>query len=393
MIRTVLVCVLAVVVALVTEFSSVPRAQAAAPAAPVESSVAEVAVVDPSIGRMGSYSPAGRLVTPSAVRASPARQRSLQSAKPTITGTVSAGFRLRARAGTWTTGTSFSYQWYANGRAIRGATHPTFLVTRAQVGQQVAVRVTGTQSGYRTVGVPSARTAKVARSTRPSIAGEQSIGTVLTAKTGTWTSRTSLRYQWYANGRAINGATHRTYRVSSSRQAQRITVTVTGRRSGYATVARTSAQTHRIARVGRPSIHGLPRVARQLQARTGTWAAGTSFRYQWYVNGVAVRGATARTFTVRPAHVGDRVRVRVIGSRSGYATISRTTAATARVTYPNRTAPATRTTCPRWAPIKGNASSMIYHLQGQQFYRVTHPEDCFRTEAAARAAGYRKSLR
>lgn len=52
--------------------------------------------------------------------------------------------------------------------------------------------------------------------------------------------------------------------------------------------------------------------------------------------------------------------------------------------------------CPTNAPIKGNRSSSgewIYHVQGQQAYNRTIPEDCFATEDAARAAGYRRALR
>jgi hypothetical protein len=45
--------------------------------------------------------------------------------------------------------------------------------------------------------------------------------------------------------------------------------------------------------------------------------------------------------------------------------------------------------CPSHAPIKGNASSMIYHRPGQQYYAVTTPEECFRNAASAEAAGYR----
>jgi len=45
--------------------------------------------------------------------------------------------------------------------------------------------------------------------------------------------------------------------------------------------------------------------------------------------------------------------------------------------------------CPANAPIKGNESSMIYHMPGQRYYDVTVPEECFASEAAAQAAGYR----
>jgi len=47
--------------------------------------------------------------------------------------------------------------------------------------------------------------------------------------------------------------------------------------------------------------------------------------------------------------------------------------------------------CAEGYPIKGNASSMIYHLPGQSSYDNTIPEICFATEEDAAAAGYRAS--
>jgi len=49
--------------------------------------------------------------------------------------------------------------------------------------------------------------------------------------------------------------------------------------------------------------------------------------------------------------------------------------------------------CPSSAPIKGNASSMIYHVPGGEFYDRTVPEQCFSSESDAVAAGYRASKR
>jgi methylphosphotriester-DNA--protein-cysteine methyltransferase len=49
--------------------------------------------------------------------------------------------------------------------------------------------------------------------------------------------------------------------------------------------------------------------------------------------------------------------------------------------------------CPAGYPIKGNASSRIYHMPGQSAYEVTEPEFCFATEDAATAAGYRAAKR
>ncbi|MEA2511389.1 MAG: hypothetical protein QOJ59_876 [Thermomicrobiales bacterium] len=49
--------------------------------------------------------------------------------------------------------------------------------------------------------------------------------------------------------------------------------------------------------------------------------------------------------------------------------------------------------CPADFPIKGNASSRIYHLPGEPTYEATHPEICFATEEAAVELGYRARKR
>lgn len=50
--------------------------------------------------------------------------------------------------------------------------------------------------------------------------------------------------------------------------------------------------------------------------------------------------------------------------------------------------------CPATHPIKGNrGDEWIYHMPGQSAYKTTKPEECFSTEDAAKAAGYRKSQR
>lgn len=57
-----------------------------------------------------------------------------------------------------------------------------------------------------------------------------------------------------------------------------------------------------------------------------------------------------------------------------------------------RAAP-TGSTCPAGFPVKGNASSMIFHTPGGAFYAKTRPEVCFRTPQDAQQAGYRASQR
>ncbi|MEH0110243.1 hypothetical protein V6N00_11070 [Tersicoccus sp. MR15.9] len=82
---------------------------------------------------------------------------------------------------------------------------------------------------------------------------------------------------------------------------------------------------------------------------------------------------SAATTTLKASAVSVRRTVTVVTSRAG----------TAR--------PSSPWTCPSWAPIKGNASSGIFHRPGQRYYAVTKPEVCFTSSAAAVANGYRAS--
>ena len=49
--------------------------------------------------------------------------------------------------------------------------------------------------------------------------------------------------------------------------------------------------------------------------------------------------------------------------------------------------------CPLSHPVKGNASSGIYHLPASRFYDKTSPERCYRDAAAAEADGMRAPKR
>lgn len=239
--------------------------------------------------------------------------------------------------------------------------------------------------------------AAVALSTRaltapkPTITGTAAVGSKLTVKTGTWTARTTLSFRWYANGTAIAKATARTYTVTSAQQGKRFTVKVTGKKAGYTTTSKMSAATAKAPKTASPTVSGTRQVTKTLTAKTGTWTTGTTFTYRWYANGKAISKATNRTLKLGATQAGKSITVTVTGRKSGYTTVSKKSPATAKIGYPSRTARASLWNCPSWAPIKGNADSGIYHMPGQRFYTRTQPEECFRTETAARNAGYRRS--
>ena len=57
------------------------------------------------------------------------------------------------------------------------------------------------------------------------------------------------------------------------------------------------------------------------------------------------------------------------------------------------TVPDEQHTCPDEFPIKGNASSRIFHKPGESSYEATNPEICFATDEVAMSMGYRPRKR
>lgn len=99
-----------------------------------------------------------------------------------------------------------------------------------------------------------------------------------------------------------------------------------------------------------------------------------------------------------PANVSGKWTVRMNTQGAYKATASsaryvKVVAAPKPAPKPTSSKPVSAWNCPSWAPIKGNASSGIYHMSYQAYYSRTKPEICFATEAAAVKAGYRKSKR
>ncbi|MEB4614502.1 excalibur calcium-binding domain-containing protein, partial [Leucobacter sp. M11] len=258
----------------------------------------------------------------------------LAPATPIITGTPRVGQPLKATAGTWApAGTATSAQWLRNGVAIPGATTLSYTPSAADATAKLTVRVTGSLPGYRSEhrdAAPVTITGLLTTAT-PGISGNLWAGQKVTATAGAWTAGTALSYQWLRNGTAIKGATGSSYVLVAADSATRLTVRVTGTKSGYVTASAISAQKTvlRTLAGATPKLSGTARSGQTLKAAVGTWTAGTTLKTQWLRNGAPIAGATGASYRLTNADSGTRVSVRVTGSRSGYATATKQSAARA----------------------------------------------------------------
>ncbi|UJP39180.1 carboxypeptidase regulatory-like domain-containing protein [Cellulomonas palmilytica] len=262
---------------------------------------------------------------------------------PAVVGATDTGSTLTAVPGTWGPGTvSLSYQWYTwsetgGQQLIPGATGTTFTTTSAHAGKQVGVQVTGTRSGYApatrlsTLGAVG-RTAPTTASPL-TITGTPAPGKTLTASHGALSpAGSSAWFQWFVNGVPAGWGT--TLAVTTAHRTATIEVRGAFSTSGAGErVARATVRVPGLAFTpATPTVAGTAVVGQTLTAKVGTWTpTPTTFTYQWYRGSTAISGATGKTYTLKAADRGTRVKVKVTGSRAGYETASRTSAATATV--------------------------------------------------------------
>ncbi|MGV8908331.1 MAG: peptidoglycan-binding protein [Propionicimonas sp.] len=175
-------------------------------------------------------------------------------------------------------------------------------------------------------------------STQPTIAGTAKVGQTVTVSAGSWgPGSVSRSYQWYRGKTAISGAGGTSYTVQAADAGSKLSVEVRGLRTGYTVTARTSTTTASVANATfktapTPAISGTPKVGRTLTATAGNWSpSGAKHAYQWYRSSTAIKAATSASYTLTSADRGKKITVKVTGALNGYATVAKTSKATAAV--------------------------------------------------------------
>jgi len=241
---------------------------------------------------------------------------------PTVTGEFKVGSRLTAAPGAWDTGVSFTYRWLRDGSPISGQTGSTYSPTTSDVGRLVSVEVTGTKSGFQSASkVSNAGTVQplpaLTLTPVPTVTGEWRVGGPITAQTGQWDEGVSLTYQWHRNGLAILRASSQSYQLQTTDVGSAISVSVTGSKSGFPSVIRTSSPSQK-SWAQYPTISGQPIVGGTLVASPGTWPTdplrpcrNTTFTYSWLRDGQAIAAGWSSSYRLTEADAGKSINVAV----------------------------------------------------------------------------------
>lgn len=154
----------------------------------------------------------------------------------------------------------------------------------------------------------------------PAIAGEARYGSELRIAESSWQpSGVTVTYRWLRDGVPIPEAGTRRYRITADDIGHRLSVRVTGSRTGFETVVQETRAVGPV--VGQrlstaiPWVSGWAGVGGVLTAGVGAWGPGTvRLSWQWYRDAERIDGAIGTTYELVAADLGHTVKVRVRGS-------------------------------------------------------------------------------
>lgn len=172
---------------------------------------------------------------------------------PKISGRATVGSILTASDATFDPQQEdLTRTWRRNGRTIAGATSTSYRLTTADAGTVITVANRGTKPDGAVgelVGTSTSGGVKIAllNRSRPTIKGTAKVGKTLKLKSrGVWHGPSSYTYRWYRGSKAISGATRTSYKLKKADKGKKISLRVSGRRSGFATLVVSSATTKKV---------------------------------------------------------------------------------------------------------------------------------------------------
>ena len=265
----------------------------------------------------------------------------VNTAVPTIVGTVARSANVSATVGTWSgIANTYTVQWQRSSDGttwtnISGATAFNYTIAIADEGSAIRALITavnpdGTASRASAASQTISAAPPVAINS-PTITGAPLRGATLNATQGTWAGiGNAYSDQWQRSGDGgstwtnITGATSAGYTLTIADVGDVVRLVITAVNPD-ATVAAPSNVTATVSatppvNTAAPGISGAPQRGLVLNSAPGTWnGIGDVFTFQWQrsADGTTwtnINGATGASYQLTPADEGDAVRIVVTGA-------------------------------------------------------------------------------
>lgn len=167
--------------------------------------------------------------------------------------------------------------------------------------------------------------------TSVALSGQPLVGQTLTVNGGTPTPATATStWVWLGDGVTITTTSGPSYKLAAAAAGRRVVARVTASSPGCAasSPATSASVAVRALNLTRPTFTGTARVGRKLTGTRGTWSqVSHTFSYRWLRDSRPITGATRSTYVTTRADRGHLISLRVTATRSGFTSVSATSAA------------------------------------------------------------------
>lgn len=245
--------------------------------------------------------------------------------------------------------TSYTYEWYVSTEGNSTETVSSsdkLLITPQMLGKEISVNVTGHRSGYvpETVTVSSNEpvVGPQLKAAKPVVTGTVKQGSTLTATPAAWNQAgVATSYQWFEEWGgyeyALKGATKSTYKIPAVEAGAKLSVKVTGTKSGFQSATIESSVTKAVPYLkmtlsAAPKLSGTFKVGKTVKAKAGKFSQkGVQIFYVWNANGKPFAGTEKGSVKLTKLQKGKKITVTSYGYKPGYAQISKTSKASKKV--------------------------------------------------------------
>jgi hypothetical protein len=240
---------------------------------------------------------------------------------------------LSADAGIWDVGTTLSYQWNRvigdQTAPIIGATTSTYTADASDLGAQLNVSVTGSNSGASAIRT-SLATEAVAKgiqktTAQPKIAGSLAVGQTVSVDVTEFKTGSTFTYEWFIDSVSVSSPTAGQLRLEGANLGKKLSIRVTADLPGYnpyvvSVDAKDPIAPGAFVTKSTPTVTGLIKALETVSVSAGNWDEGVSLTYQWAIDSQSVDGANTDSFKLPRESVGKTITVSVTGSKLGYVT-------------------------------------------------------------------------
>ncbi|MFT4220932.1 MAG: hypothetical protein QM611_10485 [Microbacterium sp.] len=148
----------------------------------------------------------------------------------------------------WQSRTSTVLPRWAGSTAVMSYGAGNTFVSRATSAGASGVRIAVTSVSAASARVRVSLAPHTLTAATPRVSGKPRVGSKLTALRGHWTAGTTISYRWFVGGKAVSGATKKTFTPRAAHKGKKVKVRVTGKKPGYTTVVKTSKATRAVTR-------------------------------------------------------------------------------------------------------------------------------------------------